>query len=396
MVKSVLPALCLLLVRGAEAQCDTSNLGYSCQSTVDSSLGLIVHWTYSSSSGTADMALEISGTGGWHALGFPSSANTMAGTTAYIYTQSTTTTGFYRISARSLSGLTKIVAGDSGYITNTGASTETAGSRRILRVNGIALSSLPGAGRRAATLSPSINLVWSMHPSDSGTFPNTRHQSRGGVSLDLGTGSVAVQTLPIEDDVHTHAVMLIMAWCYFAPLTIIFKRHADRLGLKRKHCGKTGGFWMHMLFSTTVFALTIAGVTIGLRDLDADRTRWAHRNIGITVLALVCLQLILGVVATAVAHSTRIAYFVHAVIGSTALALGFVNCMTGSQNYRLLYTSETDSQNRRHKYAIAAAVGFGFFFLLANALEIARCACPVKPDDEDKEAEPYGEEQPKD
>jgi len=114
------------------------------------------------------------------------------------------------------------------------------------------------------------------------------------------TGSVAAQVEgATQSDYQTHGTLMVVAWVLLASLGIFTARFMRGL-IKKDDCGGIGWFEIHISMQLSAALLTIASVWY-ISDKKGDNlnaSEWkgkkTHMQLGVSVLALVVVQLLMG------------------------------------------------------------------------------------------------------
>ncbi|XP_012942974.1 putative ferric-chelate reductase 1 homolog [Aplysia californica] len=126
--------------------------------------------------------------------------------------------------------------------------------------------------------------------------------------------------------VRAHGSLMTIAWLGFAVLAIVMPRYYKDGFNDKKICGIKIWFHIHRTAAIMTFALTVAGLVLILVKLDGEVTErksaQTHMYLGFTVVALVCAQLVGGMLRPGPDGKVRPFFNVfHKLLGSAALII---------------------------------------------------------------------------
>ncbi|XP_059174051.1 putative ferric-chelate reductase 1 homolog [Physella acuta] len=126
--------------------------------------------------------------------------------------------------------------------------------------------------------------------------------------------------------IRAHASLMATAWMGFAGLAIVIARFYKDGFQDKKFCGIKIWFHLHRISAFMTFALTVAGLVTVLVKLDGQITQnesaYNHMCLGFTVVALVCAQVLAGLLRPGPHQKLRPFFnFFHRFLGFTALVI---------------------------------------------------------------------------
>ncbi|BFZ18778.1 hypothetical protein BsWGS_21817 [Bradybaena similaris] len=126
--------------------------------------------------------------------------------------------------------------------------------------------------------------------------------------------------------IRAHSTMMAVAWMGFAGLAIVMARYYKDGFNDKKICGIKIWFHIHRISAVMTFVLTVAGIVVVLVKLDGKITEkesaHTHMCLGFTVVALVCAQVLGGLVRPGPNKRLRpIFNFFHRLLGQAALVI---------------------------------------------------------------------------
>eukprot|EP01065_Artemidia_motanka_P026842 TRINITY_DN32076_c0_g1_i1.p1 TRINITY_DN32076_c0_g1~~TRINITY_DN32076_c0_g1_i1.p1 ORF type:complete len:619 (+),score=177.69 TRINITY_DN32076_c0_g1_i1:52-1908(+) len=307
---------------------------YSCMKTLTT--GVNLHWSVRAD-GKADVGVDKTGSSGWVSLGFPSTLKQMVGAEAY--TVAGSAGDWWYLGGKSSSAITKraptkIVVGS--------AAGSVEGGKQVIR-----LTAVP-------TAADILNAVWGMH--GSGSFPGTIHNTMGSAAVNVKSGATTTTTSATTDKslVKTHGVLLLIGWCFLAPVAALIKRFP--VPATERKVGKYPLlFLLHAGLMFTAGVFTIVAFMIAWRGFEGDgEPDYAHGTIGALVFFCVIIQVLMGAVARPEKDSPWRPKFnyAHWTLGTVCLVLGMTNVLTGAENY-----SEMWDKDEAQVFSAFATVG---------------------------------------
>ncbi|KAI8783208.1 ferric-chelate reductase 1 [Biomphalaria glabrata] len=126
--------------------------------------------------------------------------------------------------------------------------------------------------------------------------------------------------------IRAHASLMAVAWLGFAGLAIIMARYYKEGFNDKKFCGIKIWFHIHRISAIMTFLLTVAGLVLVLVKLDGkitqDESAYTHMCLGFTVVALVCAQVLSGLLRPGLDSKIRPLFnFFHKLMGTAALII---------------------------------------------------------------------------
>ena len=213
-----------------------------------------------------------------------------------------------------------------------------------------------------------------------GTRWKSFHDFYGHARVNLNTGRASTVVAQSRRDIYAlHGALMIAAWLGATPLASLAAR-ALRFGL----LAAPRWFWLHVslqacsaLWFLYAVALVLTGDDDGNDDDDDDDDSgagFAHKVIGLTVLALWCVQVLLGVLRPDAHGKVRLGciqphwrpafLMVHRIVGAALLAGGATNCVLGGTIFSEAFGGGTG-------LLVVACVLLSIFVLAWVAAELA-------------------------
>eukprot|EP01060_Flectonema_neradi_P036272 TRINITY_DN692_c0_g1_i8.p1 TRINITY_DN692_c0_g1~~TRINITY_DN692_c0_g1_i8.p1 ORF type:complete len:893 (+),score=193.31 TRINITY_DN692_c0_g1_i8:46-2724(+) len=348
--------------------CVASTLIVSGTTTYDCMLALTntvtIHWNRETSSTTTMMAATASAVTGWLAIGFPTTASSMAPATAVA--SNGVTGGVYSITGKSASAITATTSPNLNTV-----STEAVNGQRVIRF--VAATSF---------LNNNMAINYAFHSTEP-QFPvsSAQHTSRGSSTVDFVSGTAQVVVGEHNfDDARTHGGAMIFIWAYWVPLAM-FMKGVGPLFLK----GKVGDFPIPFVIHTTMMVIAMILTTVfaamALEKFHGD-TDYSHRELGIAILAIGWVQVLGGIAKPGNDSSFRKYWGMgHMFMGTTILLMAIFQMFYGIENVKDLYPIEDSDP---FLAAVIAGLAGILTFYIIGKIYVGFCA-PKEEKPEDKE-----------
>eukprot|EP01061_Rhynchopus_euleeides_P022613 TRINITY_DN368_c0_g3_i1.p1 TRINITY_DN368_c0_g3~~TRINITY_DN368_c0_g3_i1.p1 ORF type:complete len:743 (+),score=220.02 TRINITY_DN368_c0_g3_i1:70-2298(+) len=341
---------------------------YEC--VADVGAGLKLHWTLAA---TRLFALEGTAAG-YLAMGFPESPGSMGPGAALIATAAGVQK--YRIGGGKSLGDVNVDTTVLPLVGGLGSAT-VSGSTVLFWTEAAAAS-----GRQASVQQSGgvLQFNYALHSSSNNL---EIHTTRGSADIDLASASVTdTSASSKQDEVKTHAGILVTVWCFLVPFGILAKRF-----LPLVTTAKVGSFpvpfVLHAALMFIAIVLTIAMVGLALDQFESG-TEKSHKEIGIVVLVGCILQLVMQAAKCDGESEHRwIFRAVHIVLGFATLALSMAQIYTGADNYERIYANDSDfAEDIRHT-ALAGLCVFFVAFVALSVLQLVRGGPTQTPEEPD-------------
>lgn len=281
---------------------------------------------------------------GYVAVGFPTKAGTMVGSTAAILQACSTCPSGASIQEYYLAGekVSQVQPSTNMAFDNAEASASNG------MLTGSFVTTLVGTStqrrRRAlkAFTATSFPMIYAAGPlASDGSLLQHYDDGNSNVNLDNGldgasnggdnsggdNGAVADSDPPsIVRQKNAHSWLMVLSWGVIIPLGIFFARYFQDAG--------TWWFQVHRAFQSTGFLMAIAGLALGFTANGGWETdQPVHRDLGMAATALACVQVTALVARPDKHHAYRgLWYHGHAWIGRSAAILAIANIYYGIIN----------------------------------------------------------------
>lgn len=292
-------------------------------------LSSFLHWNYTQSTGTADVAFRHTGasTSRWISWAINPKGQRMVGCQALV-AYMTTSGSMYAYTSSVDSYSTDLPEGALSFGVPSISATYENGEMTIF------------ARLKLGTSMTSVSQVWEEGPMNGPGTPG-RHSMGGANVRSTGTlnflstsstsgggspsGSSGISSTERKKNVH--GVLNAVSWGVLMPTGVLLARY-----LKVFKSANPAWFYLHVTCQTSAYAVVIAGWVTGLRlgDEGGGSSVGTHGNIGMALFILATLQVFALLLRPKPDHKYRLYWNIyHHSCGYTAIALSIVNVFIG-------------------------------------------------------------------
>mmetsp|Transcript_39252 Transcript_39252/g.90679 ORF Transcript_39252/g.90679 Transcript_39252/m.90679 type:complete len:537 (-) Transcript_39252:321-1931(-) len=335
---------------------------YACMLAIG---GVELHWTVIDDT-SLDFAMVRTMSAGYMSLGFPPSASGAMEGPAFAAT------------ADGSIGRYQMTPGDASETSDTNipfpvtdATSETSNGQVIVRIEAADMSGI------VSSLETSVNLLWA-----TGTSGFAYHGStKGAATVNFASGAATVSiSESYEDDVKTHGILQITAWCFLAPFAVFLKRLGARSpafqGIKVPGVGLPLPYVLHVICMLLAILLSLSGIGIAKDKFQAE-TEHGHGSTAFATMVMFLIQPFPAIVwqfckpkdEEKLHKAKPIFGGVHKGLGIAIIAMASATCMSGINNYRDIYQDDGQADG----YMFAALIGIIVMNSLSIVVEVLVC-----------------------
>eukprot|EP01063_Lacrimia_lanifica_P028471 TRINITY_DN4158_c0_g2_i9.p1 TRINITY_DN4158_c0_g2~~TRINITY_DN4158_c0_g2_i9.p1 ORF type:complete len:551 (+),score=110.55 TRINITY_DN4158_c0_g2_i9:79-1731(+) len=291
------------------------------------------------------VALAMEGTGSY-SLAWPENAGLMAPASALVVEDSNVRR--VRITGKSSAA----IANDNSVLPDIeDVAVTTVNGKRVLSFR---IAETQTSRRGASVLSGGqqnvVNFNWAANP---GTLAY-HGGNKGSRTVDFERGT-ATSVVKVPGKVKVHAIFMLVLWGVLAPCGVLVKRFGALCMPGNTPYFAHGGIMVVVVLATTVMA------ALAFSDLRGGS---AHKGLGVTVFAVMWVQVILAAGKAALGQDASTAKYVglgHAVLGSAVHILAVAQMLVGARDYNDRFPG--DDLGDDIKWAVIA---FAVSFVVAN------------------------------
>ncbi|KAK4745306.1 hypothetical protein SAY87_011618 [Trapa incisa] len=276
------------------------------------------HWTYSQSTGVADVAFRCSGISSlnWISWGINPSGQRMAGTQALFAFQNSSSSAMIAYTTP-LDSSPSLIPGNLSFGVPSISATLVGNVMTIF------------ARLQLTAGTTTVNQVWQVGPVSSDTpgihaTSGANMQSVGSIDLLSGTATAGSNSRSRRRNVH--GVLNAVSWGTLMPLGALIARY-----LKVFKAADPAWFYLHVTCQVTAYGVGVGGWATGLKlKNDFNSNNDVHGNIGAVLFAMATLQVFALLLRPKNDHKYRLYWNIyHHSIGYAVIILSVINVFKG-------------------------------------------------------------------
>lgn len=311
----------------------------------------MLHWTNISSS-TVDFAI-VAATTGYVALGWSKGGGMTPSEAVVAYSGQSPSVSAYKLTAKETSG---VVPNPSLFpVTKTSVAADAKSGTTVVK-----FTRAFDTGTYPFVRNTTTALIWACSPDNSNALAD-HGSNKGSFHINFASGSSAPATDAARDTFRkAHVFFMYAAFAALLPAAVFIARFGQTPRMTPR--------WFHLHLTFTILGVVCATVGFVLAVSKLGSMGTSHARIGILLIVLVWAQGPLGAVRPHKAARTRpYWYYLHWLIGTAVIVLGFVESWLGISLYKTFvlgggYTA----------WRASLGVEAGVLLALYGALELLR------------------------